>query len=100
MLAFRTDNQLLTTEILPRNMDNQIQQIMQNSTGDLSKFLSSQLINEKMGVPIGGTYFFVTSRGSIFTVKKETPPVSKANQKLNSFYLIVFFALISIKQSQ
>ncbi|KAI6184287.1 hypothetical protein M3Y97_00579800 [Aphelenchoides bicaudatus] len=71
VLAFRTDTQLLTTEILPRNMDSQINQLLQNASGDLSKFLSSQLISERLGVPIGGTYFWLTSRGTIFKVQEQ-----------------------------
>jgi hypothetical protein len=77
-------------------MDSQITQLMQNSSGDLSKFLSSQLVSERLGVPIGGTYFWLTSRGTIFKVQEPVVVPSTAQTTKLTFFYIIFLLIILI----
>jgi hypothetical protein len=80
-------------------MDDQISRIMGNTSGDLSKFLTSELIRENLHVPISGTYFFVTSRGTIFNIKHTQNVTSSAYANyvdFSSLFLPIFIYVINM----
>lgn len=75
-------------------MDSQISQLMQNSSGDLSKFLSSQMIIERLGIPIAGTYFFLTSRSTIFKIKEKEAVPSLSGERHPILLVVLLFSFL------
>ncbi|KAI6227853.1 hypothetical protein M3Y95_00560300 [Aphelenchoides besseyi] len=96
VLVWQTDGQLLPTAP-PREMDSEIGRLMQNVNGDIGKFLSSELVGQKLGAPVAGTFFHVTTRNTIFKTGAQHHDEPAESKSCRPFYRIIYtFLFFSI----
>ncbi|KAI6178888.1 hypothetical protein M3Y98_00550900 [Aphelenchoides besseyi] len=104
VLVWQTDGQLLPTAP-PREMDSEIGRLMQRVNGDIGKFLSSELVGQKLGAPVAGTFFpckynsiSVTTRNTVFKTGAQHPDQASETESCRPFYkniyTFVFFGVL------
>ncbi|CAD5212638.1 unnamed protein product [Bursaphelenchus okinawaensis] len=91
VLSFRTEQPLGAS----RDAETQLDKVLETTNGDLSRLLSHEHFGSRLGAPIGGYFFHLTSRGTVFKSLQDDNDINFAfNAQLNTFVAMMVLLLL------